>query len=97
MANSWVEFVKRYAAENNLSYACALSSVGCKEAYAQISNYTQFALVLAPWNASSFVRRRSAVGVGTGPVDDGARAAAARCSTGSLPHYPLIRRFPWQL
>ena len=40
MANSWIEFVKKYAAENNLSYACALSSAGCKEAYARIPNYT---------------------------------------------------------
>ena len=40
MANSWIEFVKKYAAENNLSYACALSSAGCKEAYARTPNYT---------------------------------------------------------
>ena len=40
MANSWVEFVKKYAAENNLSYACALSSPECKQAYSQVPNYT---------------------------------------------------------
>ena len=40
MANSWVEFVKRYALEHNLSYGCALSSAGCKEAFARTPNYT---------------------------------------------------------
>jgi hypothetical protein len=40
MVNVWVEFVKRYAAENNLSYACALSTPACKESYQPTPNYT---------------------------------------------------------
>ena len=40
MANSWVEFVKRYAVEHNLSYGCSLSSPECKQAYSQVPNYT---------------------------------------------------------
>ena len=42
MANSWIEFVKRYAAENNLSYACSLSTPACKASYQQqqTTNYT---------------------------------------------------------
>jgi len=38
MVNSWIEFVKQYASEHGLSYACALSSPGCKESYQQQQN-----------------------------------------------------------
>jgi hypothetical protein len=33
MANRWIEFVREYAAKNNVSYMCAASSPECKEAY----------------------------------------------------------------
>ena len=39
MANSWIEHVRKYASEHNLSYACALSSPECKQAYAQVPNF----------------------------------------------------------
>ena len=36
MVNAWIEFVKKYVSERRgLSYACALSSPACKEAYQQ--------------------------------------------------------------
>jgi len=38
MVNAWIEFVKQYASEHGLSYACALSSPGCKESYQQQQN-----------------------------------------------------------
>lgn len=41
MVNGWVEFVKRYASDNDLSYACAMSSPGCKEAYQKVPNYSK--------------------------------------------------------
>lgn len=33
MPNKWVEYVRSYANQNNLSYACALSQPACKEGY----------------------------------------------------------------
>ena len=30
MPNAWVEHIKKYAKENNLSYGCALSMPDCK-------------------------------------------------------------------
>jgi hypothetical protein len=33
MPNKWVEWVRSYANQNNLSYACALSQPACKEGY----------------------------------------------------------------
>lgn len=33
MPNNWVNFVKQFAADNNLSYGCALSKPECKEQY----------------------------------------------------------------
>jgi len=33
MPNRWVDHVKSFAAQNNLSYACALSTPDCKETY----------------------------------------------------------------
>ncbi len=33
MSNSWIEHVKKYAKDNNLSYACALSTSQCKNTY----------------------------------------------------------------
>ena len=35
MVNAWIEFVKKYASENGLSYACALSTPACKASYQQ--------------------------------------------------------------
>ena len=40
MVNNWIEHVRRYAVENNLSYACALSTPACKESYQPTPNYT---------------------------------------------------------
>jgi hypothetical protein len=33
MPNQWVDHVKKFAADNNLSYGCALSKPECKETY----------------------------------------------------------------
>ena len=33
MPNQWVDHVKKFAADNNLSYGCALSMPECKESY----------------------------------------------------------------
>jgi hypothetical protein len=33
MPNRWVDHVKKFAADNNLSYACALSKPECKDSY----------------------------------------------------------------
>jgi hypothetical protein len=33
MPNNWINFVKSYAQQHHLSYACALSQPGCKDAY----------------------------------------------------------------
>jgi hypothetical protein len=33
MPSNWINWVKSYAAEHHLSYACALSQSGCKESY----------------------------------------------------------------
>jgi hypothetical protein len=33
MANSWVIFVKKWAAENNKSYMCAITDAKCKRDY----------------------------------------------------------------
>ena len=38
--NAWVQHVKQYAADNNLSYACALSTPNCRETYHPPVNYT---------------------------------------------------------
>lgn len=35
----WVQHVRRFAAENNLTYGCALSDPRCKETYKPITNY----------------------------------------------------------
>ena len=40
MVNAWIEFVKQYAYDNEISYACALTSPECKQAYSQVPNYT---------------------------------------------------------
>jgi hypothetical protein len=40
MVNSWIEHVRKYASDNGISYACALSSPGCKESYQPTPNYT---------------------------------------------------------
>jgi hypothetical protein len=39
MANAWITHVKQYASANNLSYACALSTPACREAYRPPVNY----------------------------------------------------------
>ena len=33
MTNSWIEHIRKYAKDNNLSYACALSTPQCKNTY----------------------------------------------------------------
>ncbi len=33
MPNAWVEHIKKYAKDNNLSYVCALSTPECKNTY----------------------------------------------------------------
>ena len=33
MANAWVEHIKKYAKDNNVSYGCALSMPDCKASY----------------------------------------------------------------
>jgi|688.fasta_scaffold1471404_1 hypothetical protein len=33
MSNSWIEHVKKFAKDNNLSYGCALTDAKCKSAY----------------------------------------------------------------
>jgi hypothetical protein len=33
MVNQWTQFVKQFASDNSLSYACALSTPACKEQY----------------------------------------------------------------
>jgi hypothetical protein len=33
MPNKWVEFVKKWSAENNMNYMCAMTTKECKEAY----------------------------------------------------------------
>ena len=33
MSNSWIEHVKKYAKDNNLSYGCALTNAKCKSTY----------------------------------------------------------------
>ena len=38
--NAWIQHVKKYATDNNLSYACALSTPNCRETYRPPVNYT---------------------------------------------------------
>jgi hypothetical protein len=33
MTNSWIDHIRKYAKDNNLSYACALSTPQCKNTY----------------------------------------------------------------
>ena len=33
MPNKWVQFVKKWSAENNMNYMCAMTTKECKEAY----------------------------------------------------------------
>jgi hypothetical protein len=33
MTNAWIEHIKKYAKDNNLSYGCALSTPECKNTY----------------------------------------------------------------
>ena len=33
MPNAWVEHIKKYAKENNLSYSCAMTMPDCKNSY----------------------------------------------------------------
>ena len=35
MANSWVEHIKKFAKDNNITYGCALSDPRCKADYAK--------------------------------------------------------------
>jgi hypothetical protein len=41
MPNAWVEHVRQYASNNDLSYACALSTPDCRETYQRPENYTR--------------------------------------------------------
>ncbi len=36
MANTWVEHIKKWSKDNNMSYGCALSNPKCKEDYAKM-------------------------------------------------------------
>ena len=38
MTNSWIEHIRKYAKDNNLSYGCALSSPDCKNTYNKTSS-----------------------------------------------------------
>ena len=38
MVNLWVEHIRQYAKDNNLSYACALSTPQCKNTYIKTSS-----------------------------------------------------------
>ena len=38
MTNPWVEHIKKYAKDNNLSYGCALSTPECKNTYRKPSS-----------------------------------------------------------
>ena len=38
MVNPWVEHIKKYAKDNNLSYGCALSTPECKNTYSKTSS-----------------------------------------------------------
>jgi len=33
MANKWIEHVKKFASDNNVAYACAISDPRCKSSY----------------------------------------------------------------
>ena len=37
--NAWIQHVRNFAEENNLSYACALSDPRCKESYEPTPNF----------------------------------------------------------
>lgn len=39
MANAWIQHVRAFAEEHNLSYACALSNPNCKASYQPTPNY----------------------------------------------------------
>jgi hypothetical protein len=36
MVNNWIKHVKKYAEENNISYACAISNPDCKKNYNKV-------------------------------------------------------------
>ena len=38
MTNPWVEHIKKYAKDHNLSYGCALSTPECKNTYSKASS-----------------------------------------------------------
>lgn len=37
MPNAWIEHVRKYARDNNISYGCAVSNPECKASYAKAS------------------------------------------------------------
>ena len=41
MPNSWINHVKKYAKENNLSYACALSQPDIKDGYEKVKKISK--------------------------------------------------------
>lgn len=40
MANNWIEHVRNFAKENNMTYSCALSDPRCKQSYQPTINLT---------------------------------------------------------
>jgi len=41
MTNSWVDFVKKYSKQNNISYGCAVSKLDCKNKYQEYKKSTK--------------------------------------------------------
>ena len=37
MSNPWIDHVKKYAKQHNISYACAISHTDCKNSYTKIT------------------------------------------------------------
>ena len=48
MPNAWIEHVKEWSKENNLSYGCAISKPECKEAYQKKKNKTNLEIAKKP-------------------------------------------------
>ena len=59
MANKWVQFVKEYAREHNLSYMCALTDKNCRQAYLEKQNRSMSSITMSSKSRSSKSRSRS--------------------------------------
>jgi hypothetical protein len=53
MANKWVQFVKEYAREHNLSYMCALTDKNCRQAYLEKQNRSMSSITMSSKSRSS--------------------------------------------